>query len=83
MTDYTITSWNQTNPEDFADYDAAHAAAVSRAASEETLIHIHDNSDGTRADVYVDGTIGKWHDDSPRTEKDDTADAADEIEDSA
>lgn len=61
MTVYTIRSWNNHNPQQFAEYDEAVSAAVDRAKEENALVKLLDNDLDEEMIVCPDGTFSKWH----------------------
>lgn len=78
---FTIRSWNNTNPVDFPAYEAAEAAALTRASAERGLVKLACLATGEARDVRPDGSLGAWYDDSPMTEKEIRQDAYDALED--
>lgn len=81
MNRYTITSWNNANPEAFIGRESdAIVRAADRAFEEGSLVYLCHDDTQQAAPVRPDGTIGTWQF-TTRTAKEDLADAIDEIED--
>lgn len=80
MAKFTICSWNNTNPQEFGTYEAALEAAKARQLAEGALVKIRDNQT-ERMQVTTQYGLSAWHDDGHLSEKEEIADACDEIED--
>lgn len=76
MAAFTVKSWNNTNPEDFAAIAGAEARAIGRAQSEGALVKLRDNETGYVRTYSAAHGWSKWQDDSAFSAKDDAREAA-------
>jgi hypothetical protein len=60
MTQFTVQSWNNCNPQHFELWGDASAVAKARAARENAVVHVLDNLIDEACEVDSAGNIGKW-----------------------
>lgn len=60
MTTFKLTSWNNTAPASYADYDEALAEAKARAAAEGKMVKLIDVAINEERTVSPNGDLGSW-----------------------
>ena len=60
MLNFTITSWNNCNPQHFETWAEASAVAKATAAREGSVVHVTDNLTDEACEVDRAGNTGKW-----------------------
>lgn len=61
MSTFRITSWNNTAPAEYGNYDAALSAAKDRAASEGKMVKLIDIDIDEERTISPNGAIGSWN----------------------
>lgn len=60
MARFIVASWKNTDPAEYAVYDAAEMAALARAKKEGRLVKLRDTETEDERTVSPDGRIGHW-----------------------